>query len=121
MAKDDTPEGLKRKDVAYWKLGDFIFDENPYPRPAYPRAYTRNKRIKRFGVGKSFHKGRVFGKVNVSDNPKLYLKGLFWSLTGKNVRVSKAIRIPYTYFDPKKRTSTRGALLIGYEGGGGGM
>lgn len=119
MAKDDTPEGLKGKELAYWNLGDFIFDENPYPKPRYPRTY-KSKQIKRFGVGKSFNSRRKFRRVVVSD-PKEYLKGLFWNVGGTNVRVSKAVRIPYSYFDPKRRKSIRGALLIGYEGGGGGM
>jgi hypothetical protein len=117
-AKDDTLDSLRGDDLAYWKLGDFIFDENPYPQPRYPRNY-KGKAIKRYGPGKSFRGTKKFGKISTVNDPALYLKGLFWNVGGTNVRVSKAIRIPYSYKQGKK--TIKSALLIGYEGAGGGM
>jgi hypothetical protein len=54
------------------------------------------------------------------DDPR-YAQGLFWSLGGDRAyRMSKAIRIEYDYAYPDGTTKTY-AIVIGFEGGGGGM
>jgi len=110
------------RSLAYSKLGDFIFDQNPYGTDLrYPQNYKK-ARIAKYGLGKRFDADRPFGVLDVRKDPKLrrlYRKGLFWPLNGAKRRVSKALRIPYTFKDPAGKLH-RGALLIGYEGAGGG-
>jgi len=42
----------------------------------------------------------------------------FWNFKGRNLRIKKAIRIPYTYVDALGNR-VKEYLLIGYEGSGG--
>ena len=115
-------------------LGDFILGQTPYPHPTYPKAGPALRR-KTFGPGGKFNTQRPFGvpdvrsaratlkkkKLTKSQRNKILRAGLFWKVgPGKPHRMSKAIRIPYTYFDPVDKKVVKTALVVGYEGAGGG-
>jgi len=106
------------------RLGNFICEENPYPwplnlstdfdQPGSPRVY-------RAGLGKHADQGTPFRVVELNLADPRYMEGLFWSLGGdRTYRVSKAVRIEYDYTFPDGTTKTHG-IIIGFEGGGGGM
>jgi hypothetical protein len=117
-------------------LGGFILGQTPYPSPNYPKPRKSGKpfRVQTFGPGMKYDtdrpyespdvrlknatfKGNLLTKAKKND---ILRKGLFWKVGGATRRMSKAIRIPYTYFDPKNKKMTQTALIIGYEGAGGG-
>jgi hypothetical protein len=62
-------------------------------------------------------KGKLLTKAEKND---ILRKGLFWKIGRAKRRMSKVIRIPYTYEDPKNGKRAQTALIIGYEGAGGG-
>ncbi len=113
-------------------LGNFILDQTPYPNPSYPNAGARKMT---YGPGKKFNTARPFSspdvrspratlkkkKLTKSQKNKILRAGLFWKVgPGKPHRMSKVIRIPYTYFDPIDQKVVQTALVVGYEGAGGG-
>jgi hypothetical protein len=115
-------------------LGNFILGETPYPNPSYPNAGP-TLRKKTYGPGTKFNTKRPFGspdvrssratlknkKLTKSQKNKILRSGLFWKVgPGKPHRMSKVIRIPYTYFDPVDQKVVQTALVVGYEGAGGG-
>lgn len=120
----------KSTDEAYNKLGYLIFDENPYPKPMYPRSYDP-KNLQIYGPGKTYdaddpftfvnltsaHAKRMLGRVKAA---KLYKEGLTFMVGKTKRRMSKVIRIPYTHYDPDKKKQVPGAVVIAYEGAGGG-
>ncbi len=109
------------------QLGTLILRETPYPGPKYRGTFPGKKM---FGPGKPFDTRRPFKFADVTwkkaNLPKARVKrilarGFYWNVgPGKTHRMSKVIRIPYTYFDPKKGKNVNTALVIGYEGAGGG-
>jgi len=46
--------------------------------------------------------------------------GLHWKIGAGTHRMSKVIRIPYRYHDPVLKKDAMAALIIAWEGGGGG-
>jgi hypothetical protein len=110
-------------DVLY-RLGQFIANENPYPWPlALPEHFDQagSPHVYRAGLGKFNDQQTPFRVVQIPPDDPRYLQGLFWSLGGdRTYRMSKAIRIEYDYALPDGTTKTH-AIMIGYEGGGGGM
>ena len=106
------------------RLGQFICKENPYPWPiTLPPDFDQSgsPHVHKAGLGKHNDQQTPFRVVDLPANDPRYLQGLFWSLGGDRAyRVSKAMRIEYDYTYPDGTTKTH-AIVIGYEGGGGGM
>jgi hypothetical protein len=115
------------------KLGRFIFDETPYPNPQYPKI-GRGPGVKIYGPGKRFvvanggfkiadvrkRKSQEVGHLSKAKVKKVLREGLYWKIGRKTERMSKVIRIPYRYHDPVLNTMAKAALVIAWEGGGGG-
>ena len=80
---------------AYSELGEFIFHENPYGTS-----------------GQTLLSG--FQSVSEFDDEIRH-----WDFAGKDLRIRKAIRVPYRYRDKDGQVRTE-HLVIGYEGGSGG-
>ena len=91
--------------------------------------------LQTYGPGVKYNTGKPFESPdvrlkNATRNGKLLTKaekndilrkGLFWKIGGRPHRMSKVIRIPYTYKDPiTGKPGRQTALIIGYEGAGGG-
>jgi hypothetical protein len=106
-----------------FRLGNFIFDENPYPWPmtlAPDFDQPGSPRVYKAGLGKHFDRHRPAGQTEIPVDDPRYLQGLFWTLGGDRAyRVSKAVRIEYDYVDRDGTTKTY-AIIVGYEGGGAG-
>jgi hypothetical protein len=114
-------------------FGSLILQEVPYPFPSYPNA-NRPLPKKIYGPGSRFHARHAFKVPNVKSKKakevdktlttakanKIVRAGLFWDIGGAKRRMSKAIRIPYTYYDPVDKKNVKTAIVIGYEGSGGG-
>ena len=134
MAKRKRPSRYKtpRGSTLSLRLGDFILGATPYPDPKYPNP--GGARVKTYGPGTKFNTNRPFEspdvraaratrnkkKLTKSQKSKILRSGLFWKIGGVKRRMSKAIRIPYTYFDPLAQKYVKTALVVGYEGAGGG-
>jgi len=105
------------------RLGSFIFDENPYPWPLYLSPdfdQPGSPHVYKAGLGKHFDQKTPFRVVELDRDDPRYMQGLFWSLGGdRTYRVSKAMRIEYDYALPDGTTKTY-AIMVAYEGGGGG-
>ena len=117
-------------------LGGFILGQTPYPSPNYPKPRKSGKpfRVQTYGPGVKYDTDRpyespdvrlpkaTFRKKLLTDVQRkaILRKGLFWKLGGTTRRMSKVIRIPYTYVDPINGKISQTALVIGYEGAGGG-
>lgn len=117
------PTKLTGKDQAYYELGDFIFDQNPYAAEVeivdveHPNnSNPKDPDVAMDGPGAKFHSKKPF-KVPTSKTGAEFMEGLFWYFKGAPRRVSKAIRIKYTYKLRGKKVTEH--LLIGYEGSGG--
>jgi Dyp-type peroxidase family len=127
---DPTIPWTERKDVmepipdVLCRLGQFIANENPYPWPlALPENFddAGSPHVYRAGLGKLNSQEMPFRVVQLPQDDPRYAQGLFWSLGGDRAyRMSKAIRIEYDYAYPDGTTKTY-AIVIGFEGGGGGM
>jgi len=121
-----------RREAPSLRLGDFILGETPYPSPKYPSPTAAE--VKTYGPGMNFNTDRPFDfpdvrspkaarnkkKLTKPEKTKILRAGLFWKIGGVERRMSKAIRIPYTYFDHVAQKYAKTALVIGYEGAGGG-
>ena len=76
--------------------------------------------VEKEGPGKHRDQTNPFTVVDVTGDRERFMEGLFWHFGGRPRRMSKAIRIEYTYKgDDDKEYKPH--LLIGYEGAGGGM
>ena len=107
-------------------LGEFIHQQNPYPwqmeLPVDLESLRRTTRTwKRRGPGKHRDQTNPFTVVDVTGDRERFMEGLFWHFGGKPRRMSKAIRIEYTYKGDDDKEYTEKHLLIGYQGAGGGM
>ena len=103
-------------------LGNFIFNENPYPWPlTLPDNLDKlgPPNVLKASLGKDKDQKNPFQVVELDPNDPRYLEGLFWGFGEKRTyRMSKAIRIEYDYVDPNGNKKTY-AIVIGYEGGAG--
>lgn len=103
-------------------LGNFIFNENPYPWPLdlppnFDQAGSPN--VLKASLGKDKDQKTPFKVVELDRDDPRYMEGLFWGFGEKRTyRMSKAIRIEYDYVDAKGTTKTY-AIVIAYEGGAG--
>ena len=70
--------------------------------------------------GKHRDQTNPFTVVDVTGDRERFMEGLFWHFGGKTRRMSKAIRIEYTYKGADDKEYKQ-HLLIGDEGAGGGM
>ena len=132
--------GIKKVDLdaLILDLGSYILAQTPYPSPKYPEPGPNPDkpfRVQTYGPGVKYNTGKPFESPdvrlkNATRNGKLLTKaekndilrkGLFWKIGGRPHRMSKVIRIPYTYKDPiNGKPGRQTALIIGYEGAGGG-
>jgi hypothetical protein len=117
------------------ELGSYILGQTPYPDPKYPNP-GQAFRAETYGPGVEYStehpyespdvrskKATFKGKLLTDAKRKTILrKGLFWKIGGRNLRMSKVIRIPYTYtyYEEGVKKTGETALVIGYEGAGGG-
>lgn len=120
----------KGDNAKYFKLGDFIFDQNPYPKPVYPGSY-KSKGIKAYGPGKGFGADHPYEHtdlrlraakraVGAARASRILKEGVKLRIGNVERRMSKVIRIPYRHYDPDRKKRVSGALVICYEGAGGG-
>ena len=104
-------------------LGEFIHQQNPYPwqmeLPMDLERPSNAEDVEKEGPGKHRDQANAFTVVDVTGDRERFMEGLFWYFGGKPRRMSKAIRIEYTYTADNKEYKQH--LLIGYEGAGGGM
>ena len=125
-------------DALILDLGSDILAQTPYPSPKYPKAGPNPDkpfRVQTYGPGVKYNTEKPYespdvrlknatfnGKLLSAAQKKTILrKGLFWKIGGRPHRMSKVIRIPYTYKDPiNGKPGRQTALIIGYEGAGGG-
>jgi len=96
-------------------LGELMHGENPYPWD----MEIRFEEMVKDGPGRETDARRKFRVTDVYQDRAKILDANFWYFKGKPSRVSKTIRIPYTYV--VNGESYTQYLLIGYEGHGGGM
>ena len=112
----DVPVDMEKQ------LGAFIVGENPYPwKMALPdlTALPNPQGVERDGIGQNYNATTPYGKTDVYDDKAKVMQGLFWYFDGKPHRMSKAVRIEYTY--TVNGEQFKDYLLIGYEGAGGGQ
>jgi hypothetical protein len=119
------------------ELGSYILAQTPYPSPEYPKAGSNPDKPfpgQTYGPGVKYNTGKPFESPDVrlknatfknklltkAEKNAILRKGLFWKIGGRPHRMSKVIRIPYTYKDPINGKRAQTALIIGYEGAGGG-
>jgi hypothetical protein len=106
------------------RLGTFILEENPYPWPIQlPPDFDveGSPHVEKLGLGAPARQNHPFKEPDLDPKDPRYGQGFFWDLGGvEPSRMSKAIRISYEYALPNGKTKTY-AIVIGYEGGGGGM
>ena len=125
LARPLTAFTLKKEtDVAtdvQGMLGQFIFNENPYPWAMnLPNLATQNPQgVERDGIGQNFNAVQPYGTTDVYPDKAKVMQGLFWYFDGNPHRVSKAVRVAYTYVVNGEQFTDY--LLIGYEGAGGGQ
>lgn len=104
-------------------LGEFIHQQNPYPwqmeLPVELERPSNYEDVEKEGPGKHRDQTTPFTVVDVTGDRERFMEGLFWYFGGKARRMSKAIRIEYTYRSGDQEYKQH--LLIGYEGAGGGM
>jgi len=110
------------------KLGDFIIGQTPYPNPV-PLTISRAAGLTLHGPGRLFTTAHPFKIPDVRSKKaglpearvrKILRAGLFWKIGASTRRMSKAARIPYRYYDPISKQHVKAALVIGWEGAGGG-
>ena len=127
-AKSRKAKGRRAKGSPAVKLGDFILGETPYPNPV-PLKLSRAAGLKLYGPGRRFTTAHPFKIADVRSKKaglpkarvrKILRAGLFWKIGGATRRMSKAARIPYSYYDPGSKKYVKAALVIGWEGAGGG-
>jgi len=125
---DTRPMSYKAQDAklsadAARLLGEFIHQQNPYPwqmeLPMDLERPSNAEDVEKEGPGKHRDQANAFTVVDVTGDRERFMEGLFWYFGGKPRRMSKAIRIEYTYTADNKEYKQH--LLIGYEGAGGGM
>jgi Dyp-type peroxidase family len=105
-----------------YKLGDFIMKEDPYAWQGAVLRLPNNldpPTVVRTGAGASRNAGSPFQYVYEHDDPRYWEKGLFWNLGDTTVRISKAVRI-YLDYNDEAGNPVRRAVVIGFEGTGGG-
>jgi hypothetical protein len=104
-------------------LGEFIHQQNPYPwqmdLPLDLERPVNDEDVEKEGPGKHRDQGNPFTVIDVTGDRERFMEGLFWYFGGKPRRMSKAVRIEYTYKVGDQEYKQH--LLIGYEGAGGGM
>ncbi len=106
--------------AAYAKLGEFIMEENPYGYAGKIRDdFKTNPDVAYDGLAKGNNVKNPFRIPIGGLKTPQQLKALWWYFNGTPCRVTKAIRIPYTYPDPTTGESRTEHLLLGYEGGSG--
>jgi len=111
----------------YSRLGEFIFQEDPYdwrreadiPERRLPADLHSAPEVERVGLGKARNAARPFEFDYELDDPEYLENGLFWQVGEKTIRISKAIRIQYEYQNKEGKRVKRG-MVIGFEGSGGG-
>ena len=130
------------------KLGRFILAQTPYPKPIAPSP-SKAAGMKKYGPGKEFTTAHPYLVADVRPkltkaNPlklsakapkksqdkfrrltpagarRILKEGFYWKIGGVKRRMSKVIRIPYRYTDPLFNQKTTAALIIAWEGAGGG-
>jgi len=115
------------------ELGSYILGQTPYPSPNYPKP-DKAFRVEKYGPGVKYSTKRPYESPDVrlpkatfrkklltdAQRKAILRKGLFWKVGRTTRRMSKVIRIPYTYVDPINGEISQTALVIGYEGAGGG-
>lgn len=122
-------KAVKPPGGASLKLGNFIFQETPYPNPRYPKI-GRGTGMTVYGPGRRFTAAKPFKIADVRSKKsglpravanRILRAGLTLRLGSTNHRLSKVIRIPYVYADPLLKKTVKAALVICWEGAGGGM
>jgi Dyp-type peroxidase family len=104
----------------YSDLGTFIYEENPYS--SQTEQLTRElleERAMRDGLTRDNTAEDPTGITVRQMNKALNEECLFWDFAGEPHRVTKAIRIPYTYLRASDGVRVSTAILIGFEGPGG--
>jgi Dyp-type peroxidase family len=116
--KGDTDMG----DDENFRLGAFIRHENPYRwEMQFPKDFQAAETqgdVEKDGIGRNRDADHPFEVPDVWDDRAKVMQGLFWYFDGKPRRVSKAVRVVYTYTVNGQEYKEH--LLIGYEGAGGG-
>lgn len=116
------------------RLGDLILQQTPYPNPD-PLKISRAAGLKMYGPGRRFTAAKAYTipdvrskKARLKNAPlpkalvkKILRSGPKWDVGGVLRRMSKVMRIPYNYKDPVDKKKAKAALVIGWEGAGGGM
>jgi hypothetical protein len=104
----------------YSELGDFIGDEAPYGRQVTLPDRTDPK-IKKIGLAKGNHADSAFpkGKEDLTSDEQLQCVYWYFPEDGgppQVHRVTKAIRVPYSYIRTSDGSVQTASLLIGYNG-----
>ena len=100
------------RDEAYWRLGDFIYDESPYGEvQELPPGYLPT--LVAEGPNANYDSDHP---VPVNQKPK-NTECYWWRFGNRTYRVTKAYRIEYEY--EQGGTTKKDYILIGYQGAGG--
>lgn len=122
-------KGRRAQGTSSARLGDFIFSQTPYPNP----SALKLARAQVYGPGRRFtaarpfkiadvrsKKARTVGHLSAARAAAILRQGLKWKIGNGKYRMSKVVRIPYPYYDPVLKKTSPAALVIGWEGAGGG-
>jgi hypothetical protein len=119
-------------ELAYYKLGRFLYEQAPYGQDIkltadfYNRLLGEQHRVDAEGLTKDFG----LQPLNGQPGPRKFFKTpeeltqdelfqcLWWYFGGQPRRVTKAIRIPYQYRFEGRAALVNTALLVGFEGPG---
>lgn len=98
-------------------LGELIEAENPYPGGLF---IPEGSPVERYGIGAPFDHSVPFQVSELDSHDPDYWRGVFLALGGDartttTHRLSKVLRITYQCAGVER------AIVIGFEGGGGGM
>jgi hypothetical protein len=117
----EMPKGLSGYDASYWKLGDYIYDQNPYGSmeitPDLEAAVSPE--VDKSGIGKDFSRQHRFARP--AEKYEQFRNAEFWHFNGTCHRISKAIRIRVRgiRYDDSPAAEDEQYILIGYVGAGG--
>ena len=110
---------MSTNDQKFDALADLIRWENPYGyEMTLPDSLDADGVVESAGLTSLYNAARPFRTTAEELTPSDQMECLYWPFEGRTHRLSKALRIPYTFVrteDGQERMQT-GSILVGYEG-----